>query len=81
MCFSGCEKSIEAYKIYVECEQNNTFIATIVFTNVIVTLITLFLIVPFLPISYLLIGFPKPELWILPFATQLVTFIEFYLNF
>lgn len=51
-----------------------------VFKAIISALILIFSIVPLMPISYLLIGFPEPELWRLPFVTQLMISIDFYIN-
>lgn len=72
--FSGCEKSLNAYAIYEKCEQENIFIATVLFKSVVTALIVMFSINSLLPISYWLIGFPSPELWILPFPAQLIFF-------
>lgn len=71
--FPECEKSTQKYEIYQKCEQKLIFIEKIILKAVVVDLVSVLIFTGLLPISYVIIGYPSPEKWIMPLAfVQLV---------
>lgn len=68
--------SADSVKIYEEAEQNNIKLIQNIRKFVIIGLISCYLPSLLVPISYLVIRFPEPDLWILPFP---VNFIQFHI--
>lgn len=64
--------SADSVKIYEEAEQNNMKLIQNIRKFVIIGLISCYLPSLLVPISYLVIRFPEPELWILPFPVNFI---------
>lgn len=70
MFYLGCEQSEKSLEIFGQAEAENAKLVKNLRKFVLTGQIGTYLPSLFVPISYLLLNFPKPEQWLLPFATE-----------
>lgn len=80
----GCQRSNKSWEIFERAEMKNSKLAANMRKFTIFGQCSSFLPSSMTPICFLLIGFPEPEQWLLPFPAKLVendkTFFGYYLS-